>query len=51
MNHRQHTYPCFSYCQYAFNKLREAVVLLSQGNTIGIVGKKIGISISTLGTL
>ena len=26
------------------NKLREAEVLLSQGNTIGIVSKKIGVS-------
>jgi putative transposase len=26
------------------NKLREAEVLLSQGNTIGVVSKKIGVS-------
>ena len=29
------------------NKLREAEVLLSQGETVGVVGKKIGVSLHT----
>jgi len=31
-------------CDQVLNKLREAEMLLSQGNTIGIICKKIGVS-------
>ena len=32
------------YCDHVMNKLREAEILLNQGNTLAVVWKKIGVS-------